>query len=411
MKLWTKILLAIVLGAGTGFILGPTALVLKPIGTLFINLLNMLIVPLVFSSIILGITSTPDPKKLGRIGGITLLLYAVTTLIAIALGIGVASYLELGKNLHFSQVGITAAKELPTMTELFLSLVPKNPVAAFAEGNILQIILFSTLFGTALNFIGQKAKPLIDCFDALASCMFRLTSMVMAISPIGVFALMAWACGSFGLELLLPVLKFLLCYYAASLIFMAVVFGGMLFFMAKLNPLPFFKSMLEAIGTAASTCSSSATLPANIQCAVEKLGISKGLANFVLPLGCSLNMNGSALFQAMSTIFLAQAYGIELHLQHMILLSTTIILATLGTASIPGAGLIMLSIVFSSVGIPLEGIAILASIDRLRDMATTTLNITGDAVCAVYVAKREGEFNETLYYSQTKSVQVKANPV
>ncbi len=405
MKLWAKILLAIVLGAGCGFILGPSAEILKPIGTLFINLLNMLIVPLVFSSMIIGITSTPDPKKLGRIGGITLLLYAVTTLIAIALGMAISSFFELGSSLHLAQSGQVVAKAMPTMSELLLSLVPKNPIAAFTEGNILQIIVFSILFGTALNLIGSKAKPLIDLFDALASCMFRLTAMIMAISPIGVFALMAWACGSFGLELLVPVLKFLLCYYLAAVVFVGVVFCGILFFMAKLNPIPFFKGMLEAIGTAASTCSSSATLAANIQCA-EKIGISKSLANFVLPLGCSLNMNGSALFQAMSTIFLAQAYGIELQPQHMILLAVTIILATLGTASIPGAGLIMLSIVFSSVGIPLEGIAILASIDRLRDMATTTLNITGDAVCAVLVAKREGELDEKLYYSQIKPQEV-----
>jgi dicarboxylate/amino acid:cation (Na+ or H+) symporter, DAACS family len=409
MKLWAKSLIAIAIGALTGIVLGPSAELLKPIGTLFLNLLNMLIVPLVFSSMIMGITSSPDTKKLGRVGGITLLMYGVTTLIAIALGIGMSTWLELGKNLHFVAQGTAHVKDLPTFSELFLNIIPRNPVTAFTEGNILQIILISVFLGCAMNLVGAKAKPLVDCFDALSRCMFRLTSMVMAISPIGVFALMAWATGSFGLELLLPVLKFLLSYYAATLLFMGVVFGGILFFMAKLSPLPFFKGMTEAIVTAVSTCSSSATLPANIQCA-EKLGISKGLANFVLPLGCSLNMNGSALFQGMGAVFIAQAYGIELQLQHMIILATTVILATIGTASIPGAGLIMLSIVFSSVGIPIEGIAILASVDRLRDMATTTLNITGDAVCAVYVAKREGELDEAAYYSLTSEVEAELAP-
>src|SRR6185295_11912187 len=177
----------------------------------------------------------------------------------------------------------------------------------------------------------------------------------------------------------------------------AVVVFLALLFMVKLSPLPFFKGMTEAVATVASTCSRSATLASNIHCSTKNLGISAPMANFVLPLGCSLNMNGSALFQAMSALFVAQAYGIDLTLQHMLVLSATVILATIGTASIPGAGLLMLSIVFSSVGIPLEGIAILAGIDRLRDMATTILNITGDAVCAVVVAKREGELNEAIY--------------
>lgn len=400
MKLWAKILIAIALGVITGLVFGPEAGALRPIGTLFLNLLNMLIVPLIFSSIIMGITSTPDVKKLGRIGGVTLLLYAVTTLLALGLGIAVSSFLQLGKELHLTATTVAPVKELPSISELLLGLVPRNPIAAFAEGNIIQIIVFGLFFGVCLNMIGEKAKPLLSCFESLASVMFRMTSLVMTLSPFGVFALMAWATGSFGLEVLLPVLKFLLSYYVACALFVVVVFGGMLFFMAKLRPLPFFKGMAEAIATAVSTCSSSGSLPATIQCATKNLGISKGMANFVLPLGCSLNMNGSALFQAMSALFIAQAYGIELAWQQMIIFSVTVILATIGTASIPGAGLLMLSIVFTSVGIPLEGLAILAGVDRLRDMATTTLNITGDAVCAVYVAKREGELDESVYYSQ-----------
>jgi dicarboxylate/amino acid:cation (Na+ or H+) symporter, DAACS family len=280
---------------------------------------------------------------------------------------------------------------------MIVTLIPRNPIQAFAEGNILQIIVYGAFFGIACNLVGAKAKPVLDVFDAIANVMFKMSSLVMKVTPVGVFALMAWATGSFGLDVLLPVMKFLLSYYAAAGIFMLIVFCGILIFMARLSPLPFFRGMTEAIATAASTCSSSASLPANIQCATNNLGISKGLANFVLPLGCSLNMNGSALFQAMSALFIAQAYGIELQMQHLVVIATTVILATIGTASIPGAGLLMLSIVFSSVGIPLEGIAILASIDRLRDMVTTILNITGDAVCAVYIAKREGELDEAIY--------------
>ena len=403
MKLWTKILIAIGLGIVAGIALGPKAELLKPIGTLFLSLLNMLIVPLIFSSMTCGITNIPDSKKLGRVGGITLGLYAITTLFAILLGLGLSYWLELGSSLHLSATGPIVIKEMPAISELFLSMIPKNPIRSFAEGNILQIIVFATFFGTALNLAGSKAKPIVECMESLNQVMLKMTAMVMALSPFGVFALMAWATGSYGLDVLLPVGKFLMSYYAASFIHVFIIFCGILWLGAKLKPLPFFKGMAPAIATAISTCSSSATLPISLECATEKLGISKSLSNFVLPLGCSLNMNGSALFQAMSAVFIAQSYGIDLHWQHLVTLASTVVMATIGTASVPGGGLLMLSIVFSSIGIPLEGLAILAGIDRLRDMATTALNITGDAACAVYVAKREGELDRSIYYQQTPS--------
>lgn len=232
--------------------------------------------------------------------------------------------------------------------------------------------------------------------------MLKFTSLVMYLSPFGVFALMAWATGSYGLEVLLPVGKFLFSYYVVSALFLGVIICGMLVVLAKLSPIPFLKGATEIMAAAASTCSSSATLPVTISCATEKLGISKSLGQFLLPLGCSLNMNGSALFQAMSAIFIANAYDIPLDINHYIILATTVILATIGTASIPGGGLLMLSIVFSSIGLPLEGLAILASVDRLRDMATTILNTTSDVACAIVVAKREGsDFDESAYYNNT----------
>jgi Na+/H+-dicarboxylate symporter len=403
MKLWAQIVIAIVLGTGCGFFLGPDAIHLKPIGTLFLNLLSMLIVPLIFASMTCGIINMSDTGKLGRCGLIAVVLYAVTTLIAILFGITFSSWLNLGSELHLVQESLVETKPLPNFTELIITLVPKNPVSAFAEGNVLQIIVFSIFFGVSLNLAGSKAKPVIDILQSLNAIMFRLTGIVMSFTPIGVFALMAWTTGSFGLDVLIPVVKFLLSYWLACAVFALVVFCGILKFLARLSPWPFFKNMGSVMATTASTCSSSASLPVTMQVAEEKLGISKGLTNFIMPLGCSLNMNGSALFQAMSALFLAQAYGIELQAPQIIALVTTVLMATLGTASIPGAGLLMLSLVFASVGIPLEGIAVLAGIDRLRDMATTTLNITGDAVCAVYVAKREKELSLETYYSLEKA--------
>ncbi len=407
MKLWAQIAIAIVLGSAIGFLLGPQAEMLKPIGTLFLNLLGMLIVPLIFSSMVCGITNIADPSKLGRVGLVAVILYAVTTLLAIFLGIGLSHWLALGKELHLAEVVSQEAKSIPTLSDLIANLVPKNPVRAFSEGNIVQIIIFSTFLGVAINLAGEKAKPIVQFFDGLSSVMFSFTKLVMAFSPIGVFALMAWTCGSFGLDVLVPVFKFLLSYWFACFIFAIIIFCPILKFMAKVSPWPFFRSMGGVFATTASTCSSSASLPVTMQTAEEKLGISKGLTNFIMPLGCSLNMNGSALFQAMSAIFLAQVYGIDLKLEHIVTLTTCVLMATLGTASIPGGGLLMLSMVLSSVGIPLEGIAILAGIDRLRDMATTTLNIAGDTVCAVYVAKREKELDLGKYYqfSPAKALQ------
>lgn len=340
-------------------------------------------------------------------------MYIVTTFIAIVAGIGASHWLQLGSEMNLTQVTTLAAKPLPSASELFASIVPKNPIKAFAEGNVLQIIVFAIFFGVSLNLIGEKGKIIREGLEAISSIMFRMTAIVMAFSPIGVFALMAWTTGSFGLDVLVPVLKFLLSYWVVCALFTVIVFTGILRLLTSLRPLPFFKHMTSVIATAASTCSSSASLPITLQTAEEKLGISKSLANFILPLGCSLNMNGSALFQAMSAIFIAQAYGVVLEVEHIVVLVTTIFMATIGTASIPGGGLIMLSMVFTSIGIPLEGVAILAGIDRLRDMATTVLNITGDTVCAVYVAKRENELDESIYYRETSPVtteEMSANP-
>ncbi len=397
MKLWAKILLAIVSGAACGYLLGPQAEYLKPVGTLFLNMLKMLIVPLMFSSMTMGITNMPDSKKLGRVGLRACAMYAATTLLAIAVGILVSSALGFGYEMRLAPNVQTATHELPTLKALMESMVPSNPVAAFASGNIIQIIIFSLFFGTALNLTGEKARPIISFVESLSAVCLKLTGMVMAFSPIGVFALIAWTTGTFGLDMMVPVLKFLASYWITALLFMVIVFSFILRVLAGLSAWPFFKNMAPVFATAASTCSSSASLPITLQIAEEKLGISKSLSNFVLPLGCSLNMNGSSLFQAMSAIFIAQAYGIELELTHIITLTATVCMASLGTASVPGAGLLMLSIVFASLGIPLEGLAILAGIDRLRDMATTPLNITGDAVCAVWVARLENELDTGRY--------------
>lgn len=398
MKLWVKVLIGLILGVITGFLIGPSAVYLKPIGDGFLNLISMIIVPLVLSSMTVGITSIHDPKKLGRIGLKTLGLYLITTVLAIFLGLAFAQYFDVGGGVNLHRENITVVmNENPSIGSILLSLIPKNPFTAMVEGNILQVIIFALFFGLAINFAGERGKPVLEFMDSLADVMYRLTSIVLEFSPIGVFAIMAWVTGTFGLSLLLPLLKFLMIYYLACALYCLVVFCGLIKGVAGLKIGPFFTGMGDAIIMAFSTVSSSATLPVTMHCAQQNLGISKKISSFVLPLGATINMNGTAIFQAMSAIFVSQVYGIHLDFYQIVILVVTAVLSAIGSAGIPGAGFIMLSAVSASVGLPLEGIAILASIDRLRDMVGSILNVIGDAVVALVVAKGENELDIQQY--------------
>lgn len=406
MKLWIKILIALVLGTITGYLINegwlPSAVAdfLAPIGTIFLNLISMIIVLLVLSSMTVGITSIHDPQKLGRVGLTSLFLYFVTTLIAIAIGLFFTKIFQPGAGLSMQMTGEITLTTPPTVKEMVLSIFPTNPVAALVEGNVLQIIVFSLFFGIAINFAGEKGKPLLRVIESLADVMFRLTSIIMEFSPIGVYAIMASVIATFGFAILLPLMKLVGTYYAACFFHILVVYCGWLYFIAKLNPLPFFKGMNDAAMVAFSTCSSSATLPVSMHCVQKNLGVSKNISSFVLPLGTTINMNGAAIFQGMAAIFIAQAYSIDLDLTAILTLVFTATLSTIGAAGIPGSGFIMLTVVFTSVGLPLEGLAILASIDRIREMVSTVLNVYGDALCTLYVAKLEGELDERQYNHQ-----------
>lgn len=403
MKLWLKILIALVLGAWTGLMAHqgwlPEVLisVISPLGTIFLNLITMIMVPLVFASMTVGITSIHDPHKLGRIGLSSMFLYLVTTLIAIGLGILFAFVLQPGEGLELHSAKEIVLEAPPTVRELIISIFPSNVLVSFVQGNVLQIIVFSLFLGISINFAGEKGKPLLEILGSLADVMFRLTSIIMEFSPIGVFAIMAGVTSTFGFAVLVPLFKFLMTYYTACLFHIVVVFCGILYFLAELHPYPFFKGMGDAIMVAFSTCSSSATLPVSMHCIQKNLGVSKNISNFVVPLGATINMNGAAIFQGMSAIFIAQAYGIDLEWKSLMTIVLTATLSTIGAAGIPGTGFILLSVVFVSVGLPIEGLALLAGIDRIREMMSTVLNVLGDAVCAVYIAKREGELDERQY--------------
>lgn len=400
MKLWMKILLGWLLGVAVGFALGPKAEIFKPFGSLFLNLISMIIIPLVLSSIVSGIANIRDPRKLRRVGMKTLTIYLLTTFAAIMIGIVFAKMFSLGASLNLPQPMQLSTSNAPQFSELVFALVPHNPIMAIVDGNVLQVVVFSLFLGAAITLSGDHGRPLVDLFESLANVMLHLTSIIMELSPLGVFAIMAWVSGTFGFVMLLPLAKFLSVYYVACFVHIGAVFCTLLIVSAKVSPWPFFKGLEDAIMVAFSTCSSSATLPVAMECVQKNLGVSKSVASFVMPLGSAINMNGAALFQGMSAIFMAQAYNIDLSWHSLLAIVVTAAFSPMGAGGAPGSGFMMLSYVLGSAGLPLEGVALFVSIDRIREMISSVLNVMGNAACAVYIAKTEGELNEHLYYRE-----------
>ena len=398
MKGWVKILIGLTAGLIFGLIVGEQFKLLAVTGKIFIDLLKMLVGILVFSSIVTGICHINDPKKLGRIGLRAISFYVVTTFIAISIGIAFAFLIQpgAGLNLYHESLGEGDARRLGAL-DFISSMVPSNPFAALVEGNVLQVIVFAVFFAMAITLTGEKAKPVTSFFESVTEVMNTLTHIIMKFAPIGVFALIATSVGELGVGVVLPLAKFLGCNFLACFFQVACIFTVAIRFLAKSAIMPFFKGMKDAIVLAFTTSSSAATLPVTMECAREELGISDDISGFVLSLGSTVNMNGAAIGQAISCIFIAQAYGIELTMFKITILVITSLLSAIGAAGIPGQGIVMLSIVLNSVGLPLEGIALVAGIDRIREMVSTVVNILGDAVAAMYVARMENQINEDKY--------------
>jgi len=397
MPLWTKILIGMILGIAVGGLLGEQAEYIKPIGTMFISAIKMLIVPLIFCSLVVGVTSMKDANQMGRIGIKSMVIYLTTTAVAISIGLGLGIVFEPGAALEMVATKANDVKSAPSLIDTIVALIPKNPVGALAAGNILQIIVFALGLGIALNLVGEKAKPVIAVFEGFAQAMYKLTELVMKFAPYGVFALMAWVAGKYGMSVLLPLIKVIALVYVGSIIHVLFIGGGLVGFVAKLNPQRFFKGILNAQIVAFTTTSSAGTLPVSMRCATENLGISRSISSFVLPMGATINMDGTALYQGVLALFVAQAFGIDLSMTDYLTIIATATLASIGTAGVPGAGLIMLSLVLTTVGLPLEGIALVAGIDRILDMARTTVNVTGDLMVSLLIGKSEGELNQQIY--------------
>ncbi|MBA4682192.1 dicarboxylate/amino acid:cation symporter [Pseudomonas sp. MDMC224] len=402
MPLWKQIFIALTLGVVLGVALnqsgyGEYAASIKPIGDLFLNGIRMLIVPLIFVSLVSGVTSLRDMSTMGRLSIKTLSLYLGTTAIAIIIGLALAMIFKPGVGIDLGAAQAVTVAESPSLVATLVALVPANPVAAFAQGNVLQIIVFAILFGLAITLAGEAAKPVKKFMDSLAEVFYKFTGIIIAFAPYGVFALVTWVAGTYGLELLAPLAKVIGVVYLGCLIHAAVVYAGLIKFVAGLSPVRYVQGVIEPAIVAFSSTSSAGTLPVTMMSTERNLGVSRGVSSFVLPLGTTINMDGTALYQGVCALFIAQAYGIDLSLAQYATIVLTATLASIGTAGVPGAGLIMLSLVLTSVGLPLEGVAIIAGIDRILDMARTSLNVVGDCAVAVVVAKSEGQLDQTLY--------------
>lgn len=402
MKPWIKILIGLGLGLIFGLVVGKQIEFLNLVGKAFIDLLKMLVGLIVFSSLVTGVCHINDPKKLGRIGGRTLAYYAVTTLLAIGFGLLLVFLIKPGASLDLPMPTGSADSGVGlSMIDFVFSVVPSNPFASFAEGNILQIIVFAIFFAFAITIAKDKGKPILKLIESLSEVMYTLTHSVMKVAPYGVFALIASAVGSIGFKVIFPLLLFLACCYVACILQIIIVLAGSIKYLTKLEIAPFFKGMKDAIVLAFTTSSSSATLPVSIECARDHLGISSDIAGFVLSLGSTINMNGAAIGQAVSAIFIAQAYGIEITWVNILVLCVTALVSAVGAAGIPGTGIVMLSVVLNAMGLPLEGIALVAGVDRLREMMSSVVNILGDATAALYVAKKEKQMDEEKYHTVT----------
>jgi Na+/H+-dicarboxylate symporter len=400
MSLTKKILLGMGLGIVVGFILNPfpemfeaiNSYVLYPLGKIFVNLIKMLVVPIVVVSLILGTAGISDPKKLGRIGFKTIAFFLITTTIALVLAISIASFIQPGAGDEFNLAGATfEGREAPPVIDTLINIIPANPFGAMVEGKMLQIIAFSIFIGYGIARLGEKSSLVLRFVDQTNEVLMFLVQAIMKFAPYGAFALIATAIGSLGLSAVVAMGKYMIVVALVLFVHLVVTYGSAVSFLGKMNPIKFIKGFYPAMIVAFSTSSSSATLPVSMKTAQTNLKIPKSISGFVQPLGATINMDGTAIMQGVATIFIAQVYGVELGLSALLTVVLTATLASIGTAGVPGVGLIMLSMVLTSVGLPVEAIALVLGVDRILDMTRTAVNITGDAACAVIIARTEKE--------------------
>jgi Na+/H+-dicarboxylate symporter len=409
LPLYTKVLIGLLAGVLFGIIAGQFGFsefvlsYIKPVGTAFIKLISMVVIPLVFASLLIGISSLNDIRKLGRIGAKTVIYYLFTTIIAISAGLLLANALRPGAGLSQQtrtklvqtdgeQSGVPAdvSVEKPTITDIILNIIPANPIRAVAEGNMLQIIFFALMTGICLNLIpAERSRPVISFFEGVNELIIRMVHIIMKLAPYGVFALISAVVADFGLDVLFVLIKYAMVVILGLFLHVVIVYSLTVRIFSKQEIGSFFKGIRPAQLIAFSSASSSATLPVTMECTEKNLGVPRQISSFALPLGATINMDGTALYQGVSTVFIAQVYGMNLTPLQQLTIVLTAVLASIGTSGTPAAGVITLAIVLKSIGVPLEGIALIMGVERILDMCRSVVNVTGDASCAVVVASTE----------------------
>jgi Na+/H+-dicarboxylate symporter len=367
------------------------------VGAVFLASLKVLVVPLVFVSLICGTAALDDVTKLGRVGGKTLVLYVGTTALAVTLSVVAASLVRPGAGFGLPAEVDFQPVEPPPLTEILINLFPSNPVQAMAEGHMLQIIVFAILFGVAVTLAGQPGRRLLAVFSDLNAVILRLVMLLMSLAPYGVFCLIAKVFALQGLDAIPPLARYFFLVLAVLLFHSLFVYSLLLRGLGRIDPVTFYRKMRDPIALAFSTASSNATLPVTLENAEHRLGVDNSIASFTIPLGATVNMDGTAIMQGVATAFIAQAYGIELGVSGYLMVVLTATLASIGTAGVPGVGLVMLAMVLRQVNLPVEGIALIIGVDRLLDMARTAVNVTGDSVVSCIVARSEGRWSEATF--------------
>jgi Na+/H+-dicarboxylate symporter len=400
--LWQRVIGALVLGIIVGYIWGPGAESIKIVGDIFIAFIKMLVVPLIFFSLVAGVASIGDMRKLGSVGWRAMLLFVVTGQLAVWLGLGLGTLFQPGSGLDTSSIQVDAGtlekavdrqENAQTFSQMILEVVPSSPVQVMADVNVLPLIIFSLLIGIGILMAKEEGEPVLKIFESGSVVMQKVTMVVMELTPFGVFALMAWVVGTLGLGALAALGQLVLLLYVGCILIMALIYGGMIKFLAKLPVIDFFRGIVDAIAVSYSTASSNATLPVTLRCTQRNLGVSNSVSSFVVSLGATINMNGTAMYLGLATLFGAQIYGVDLSMGDYITVSILGTIGAIGAAGIPGAGLIMMVLVFTAVGVDLETIALIAGVDRIMDMMRTTTNVTGDAAVATTVASMTGEID------------------
>ncbi|NDB81937.1 MAG: dicarboxylate/amino acid:cation symporter [Alphaproteobacteria bacterium] len=399
MRLWQQVILALVSGVMFGIFFPDYVGYVKPIGTLFMRLIKMVIVPMIFFSLVSGITSMSDPASLGRVGLKATIAFMITTCCAVLFGLLVAIIIQPGKGVHIDfgqhQSHITPKFYLE---DFLIEIVPENVVRAFAENNVLQVVFFAIFTGVCLNHLGSSVAPVRTFCHSASKLVLRMITMIISLSPYGAFALIAWLVRSQGMGVLLTLSK-LVGAVVIAMIIQYGIFGLLIAVLCNISPLPFYRKSVPYQLIAFSTSSSKASLPTTMEICKEELGISDSSASFILPLGAAINMDGLAINLGLTALFFAQVAGVDLSYVDYMMIIITATLGSVGGAGIPGASLIMLPMVLSSVNLPIEGVAILAGIDRILDTLRTTINITGDATITLIIDYSEGTFDKDKYYS------------